>query len=310
MKSLFFIKPDFLLSVFLLIFSCFPLYHSRAYLLADTSRALPSDHTAPLYLPRIEAVRAVTLGYEHFISTLLWFRTLHYFGSQFEAKEAMPWFSHMCDLVTELDPGGRHVFEFCGTLVSWIAREPQRCISLLSKGIEHDPSYWRYYYLRGFTYWYFLEDMEAARADFEYASRLPDAPVFLSSLASRLISASGDVENAIAFLRAGIETTEDETAKKALEERLHLAYVSRDISLLDKVTEKYRLDTGRYPESIEVLLSDNYLRSMPIDPWGDPYQYDAAGAEFSSANGRKGLNFPGKTARTGIASQEGWVSNE
>ncbi len=286
-------------------------YYSRSLLFTSPlKQENASEYSPPLYLPKIEAVKATTLGYEHFVSTVLWFNTIHYFGSQFETKKAMPWFSHMCDLVTELNPKGRHVFEFCGTLVSWIAREPNRCIAILSKGIKHDPDYWRYYYLRGFTYWYFLEDLDTARKDFEFAAKLPDAPVFLSSLASRLISASGDVESAIAFLKASIKSTRDERAKNALKERIRLAYVTREIGVLEEIIKTYHNEQGHTPESLDDLLLKGYVKFFPHDPYGDPYQYDANTNEVFSLKGKKGLHFPGKTAKTGIAKKEAWVSNE
>lgn len=266
--------------------------------------------SAPLYLPRINAVKSVTLGYEHTVSTLLWFSTLNYFGEKFQEKKSMPWFSHMCELVTELDPKGKHVFEFCGTLLSWIARQPGRSIAILSKGIESDPDYWRYYYLRGFSYWYFLEDFDRARSDFEYAARIPGAPTFLASLASRLIVAGGDVKSAIAFLRAGIETSSDEVAKAALEDRLKLAYVSRDIEAIEEIIQNYKLKSGTYPESLESLVHESYFSMLPVDPYGDVYQYNFETKEVTSLQGKKGLHFPGKTAKTGIASKEGWISNE
>jgi hypothetical protein len=271
---------------------------------------LMNQEVVPLYLPKLEAVKKITLGYEHFASSLLWFTTLHYFGSQFEAKKSMPWFGHMCELVTELDPRARHVFEFCGTLLSWIAREPKRCIQLLTKGIENDPEHWRYYYLRGFTYWYFLEDMERARHDLVYASKIKEAPLFLSSLAARLISTHDDIGNAISFLKASIENTEDLNAKAALEERLQLAYVSNDIRRLMRLIQNYEGVYQKKPESLLRLVEEGYLSEVPLDPFGEAYLYDSNSGEIVSTQGKKGLHFAGKTAKTGFAKKEGWVSNE
>lgn len=299
------------LIIFLIfIFSISIIYYSRNSVLSIRKDKSQLYDTVPLYLPDIKAVKFISLGYNSFLASLFWFKTIDYFGSQFASKQSMPWFSYMCELVTELDPKSKHVFEFCGTLMSWIAREPKRCVSLLTRAIEEDGTYWRYYYLRGFTYWYFLEDFHSAKSDFEYASKLPDAPIFLSSLASRLISHSGDIESAIAFLKSGIESSDDVITRKALEERLQLAYVSRDISKLKMVYLKFKDNTGREPNSIEELIAPGYLLSVPIDPYGKPYIYDFESKEFYSEKGKRGLHFPGKTAKTGIAVKEGWESNE
>ncbi|HMO17782.1 MAG TPA: hypothetical protein PKA63_07200 [Oligoflexia bacterium] len=268
------------------------------------------DSPPPLYLPRREAVRAVTLGYEHFTSTLLWFVTLNYFGENFESKGRLPWFSHMCELVTSLDSKARHVYEFCGTLMSWVAREPRRSTDLLSEGIKADPSYWRYFYLRAFNYWYFLEDFEKARRDLEVAAGLEGAPAFIASLASRLMAQGDQLEYAIAFLRASIENSSDANAKSALGIRLNEALTARDIRLFEGAISKFFNTYGFFPETLEILTGEGFLTSVPLDPFGDEYKYYKETGEVYSLRANKGLYFPGKTAKTGLAKKEGWESDE
>lgn len=62
-----------------------------------------------------------------------------------------------------------------------------------------------------------------------------------------------------------------------------------DIALLEQAVEMYRLDTLAYPsteQGLDALVSrpeglvqperyrkDGYVRRLPLDPWGSPYQY-------------------------------------
>ncbi len=58
-----------------------------------------------------------------------------------------------------------------------------------------------------------------------------------------------------------------------------------DVRLIEQAVEMYRLDTRRYPsleEGIEILAqaprgnglrTESYIKSLPTDPWGNPYQY-------------------------------------
>lgn len=269
----------------------------------------PTTDQTPLYLPKREAVKLITLGYEQFFSNILWFTTLNYFGSKIELNQKLPWFSHMCELVTDLDSKATHVFEFCSTLMSWITREPRRSTELLNKAIENDPEYWRYYYLRGFNYWYFLEELDNAANDFKTAATLENAPLFLSSLASRLL-VSKDEDSAIKFLMISIQNTKEEHAKKALQDKLQLAYVSRDIRYLNKEIHKFNEKHFRNPFSISELVSEGFIRIVPNDPYGEPYLYDHTNGKVQSASGGVGLQFHGKTAKTGFARHENWVSNE
>ena len=55
-----------------------------------------------------------------------------------------------------------------------------------------------------------------------------------------------------------------------------------DIATLEQGIEMYRLDHMTYPTSeqgLQALVSGNYIRRLPDDPWGNPYQYSAPGPE-------------------------------
>lgn len=79
-----------------------------------------------------------------------------------------------------------------------------------------------------------------------------------------------------------------------------------DIRTLEQAVEMYRLDTRRYPtteDGLQILLrapaeatyrSEGYIKSMPTDPWGNPYQYLYPGERGTfdiftyGADGRRG----------------------
>ncbi len=60
-----------------------------------------------------------------------------------------------------------------------------------------------------------------------------------------------------------------------------------DIARLEQAIEFYYLETSRYPEKLEELLpnqsnndlvrSDGYIKSLPLDPWNNPYNYKYPG---------------------------------
>ena len=55
-----------------------------------------------------------------------------------------------------------------------------------------------------------------------------------------------------------------------------------DIATLEQAVEMYRLDHMTYPTSqqgLQALVSGNYIRRLPDDPWGNAYQYSAPGPE-------------------------------
>ncbi len=55
--------------------------------------------------------------------------------------------------------------------------------------------------------------------------------------------------------------------------------VQADLSTLEQAIEMYRLENLRYPTTDEGLavLSPNYVRRLPNDPWNSPYVYVSPG---------------------------------
>jgi general secretion pathway protein G len=60
-----------------------------------------------------------------------------------------------------------------------------------------------------------------------------------------------------------------------------------DIAVLEQAVETYRLETLRFPTSAEGLQAlvnppgrdGGYIRRLPQDPWGNPYQYAFPGQQ-------------------------------
>jgi general secretion pathway protein G len=53
-----------------------------------------------------------------------------------------------------------------------------------------------------------------------------------------------------------------------------------DIATLEQSLDLYKLDNQRYPtteEGLEALVSGEYIRRLPNDPWSNPYRYAAPG---------------------------------
>lgn len=64
---------------------------------------------------------------------------------------------------------------------------------------------------------------------------------------------------------------------------------SAQISNLASALDSYRIDVGRYPESLEGLRENDtgrdawagpYMRELPKDPWGNDYHYEAQSRDF------------------------------
>lgn len=72
-------------------------------------------------------------------------------------------------------------------------------------------------------------------------------------------------------------------------EQARMVKVKQDILAVESALDLYKLDNGRYPttdQGLQALVtkpgvdpiprnwkSDGYLQEMPVDPWGEAYQY-------------------------------------
>ena len=262
--------------------------------------------TEPIYLPETKYVKLVTFGFNNFVSDILWFNTINYFGEHFASDQDYRWFAHMCDLVTELDQNKIEQFEFCATLISWIAKEPTKSVQLLTKAIAAHPNHWRFRYLRGFNNWYFLHERKKAQEDFKIAATLPNAPQpFLASLASRLMVTEDDnPDTAIFFLQDMIKNTSDPIAKKALKEQYKKARMSKQIHVIKRAIRVYEKRLGKTVYQIQDLQESGILIGTPKDPFGGSYYIDKETREIRSTSKQRPLEFYGRTIETGLLKKE------
>ena len=259
------------------------------------------DNTS-LYLPEAKYIRLITFGFERFTADIFWFKAINYFGKELSANKNAPWLSHMCDLVTDLNPRAQEYYDFCTSLISWVTKEPEKSVKLLNRAIANEPENWRYYYLGGFNYWYFLENNKKAKSDFQIGARTHDAPEFMANLASRLTINEDDPSVTIGFLQNLIEQTRDEKAREALAKNLKLAVVSRDLKYLNSSADKFEILFGTKITSLQDLVDYKLIAFLPKDPYGELYY--VKDHEIISKKGKKGLKFHGLTVKTGLAKNE------
>ena len=152
--------------------------------------------------------------------------------------------------------------------------------------------------MRGFNYWYFFEDLEKAREDLIAGSKLPGAPAFLASMASRLIAKTEDPKAAVEFLQTQLATIKDPKAREALNDKLKRAVLKWHLAELNKAMDTYKNQTGVRASSMQQMIDFGVLIKVPEEPFGG--EYIIKEGEIEHTSGEKPLLFKGKSARTGI----------
>ncbi len=260
---------------------------------ASRKLALESDtdqSREALYLPSAEAAVASSLGYRNVLAQLLWFNTINYFGKHYRGEKNYRWFSHMCDLVSRLNPRLSHVYPFCATLLTWEGDQPEESVRLLDRAVETFPSNWNFLYIRGFTKIYFLDDQTGGEADLVLAAQLPDAHPIIKSLAARTMVTRDGPDAAIQFLRNALRLTKEPAAREALQARLNDTMFHKELTTLQEAARSFRESNGRVPSSLEELRSTKLVPNQVLergflDPLGGKYALDKATGEVTSSSG-------------------------
>lgn len=245
-------------------------------------------HSAPaelIYLPPIRFLRAVSLGYEHALADVLWFRTISYFGTHLWTDRAYPWLAAMCDTVTDLDPRAEHVYEFGGVVLPWMADRADDGIALLQKGAHNMPQSWRMQYMLGFSYYFFKEDLAAASRAFETAARMPNTPEFVSGMAATIFAAQQGADNAIGFLAELARGTPNDEMRGAIRERIRDLALTRDFDGLEAAVRTFESRFARPPADLGELVSVGIIPSIPDEPFGGHYGLDPETGKVSSSTG-------------------------
>jgi hypothetical protein len=241
----------------------------------------------PVYLPRAEYLRPMSLGWQNALADVLWFRTISYFGQHFRSDRTYPWLAQMCDLVTDLDPRAEHVYRFAGFVLPWEANQADAGIRLLEKGARQFPDSWVLQYFTGFHYYFFKNHYPQALEHLRRAAQLPGVHPSVTALIAVLATEHYGPETTIAFLSELERDVDSQDLRDVVRENLQEARVADDLQRLNAAVDTYRTDTGRTPLTVEALVDAGLLSAVPADPFGGAYVIDQLTGTVRSSTGRE-----------------------
>ena len=147
-----------------------------------------------LYMPSGEFLEQASLGYRNLVADLLWFRTVQYYGGWIKDENDLSLFSHLIEVVTELDPQFIFAYTFGALIISQDIGYYAGGIEVLKKGMWNNPDNWWIPFEIGFIYYVDAQDYANAERYFNLASRLPGADEIAKRFAAFAAKRSGDLE--------------------------------------------------------------------------------------------------------------------
>jgi hypothetical protein len=294
------IKPGVVLIIGMLL-----LYPLQRWI--DNSAANDGRTEEMLYLSSGETIRKLSLGLEGLAANIYWIRTLQYFGrklidsgkplSAMSTQEIdMPLLAPLLNIVVTLDP--RHIPAYRFGAIFLPERDVPAAIGLLERGIHENPNEWRLYQDLAYIYWQQgnsarVEDRPALygkAADwYDLGGQIPGARWWMRDLAG-LMRIKGGSRDAARLIYEGYLTSDDRNITAQAVDRLKQLRSLDDLDTINSVLAKWRQREGSCPSdlraiaptlrSINISVDDD---SMPVDPNGFPYVFDASSCEAKLA---------------------------
>jgi hypothetical protein len=247
-----------------------------------------------LYLPDGEYLKIASLGYRELIADLLWIQSIQVMGEKKVSESSGRWLYRALDVITTLDPKFVRAYEAGGLALTTLVVLPEESNRLMMKGMRHNPAEWKLPFLIGINYYYELYDDAKAAEYMAQASRLPGAPSSLATLAANLYVSGHSPQQAVNLLTALYEEATDDSAKQLLEVRLKIVLTERDLQLLEQAINRYRMQNGQFPPTLEALVRAGLLSALPVEPSGGRYLYDAKSGAVSSSEMTERLTLTGR----------------
>jgi hypothetical protein len=244
------------------------------------SKRLPAAPESGIIIPA-PVLTITSLEFKGFVSDLLFIKALIFKGSTYERKEEprikpeeWQWLNKVLMASTDLDPYFFDPYYLANAHMTWEAGMVRETNALLDKGTRYRDWDWVLPFFAGFNNFFFLhENMKAAEL-LTTASRRPGPSEQLLSLAARLAYTDKKTENAITFLEAILNKTEDTELRKQYMTRIQALQARL---LLERGVSSYKKKFGKYPIVLQDLIQSRIIPEIPLDPYGGKFSLDTQG---------------------------------
>ncbi|MFC1779346.1 tetratricopeptide repeat protein [Thermodesulfobacteriota bacterium] len=226
----------------------------------------------------------LAVDYQGVLSDYQFLKIITFYGGRIQYEQSLSeedwrYVVQGLETVTELDPYFMDAYLLAESLLAWEASRVEEANDLLKKGMSHVTN-WRLPFYISCNYFLFLKDYASAAEYMKKASRLPDSPGFLATLAARLDYYAGKSDTAILFLSGLLAETSDPSLRQRLEKRMLALQRAVDI---EKSLQQFKNEHGRMPIGWEELVNKGTIGSLPQDPYGGEWVLLENGRVFSTS---------------------------
>ncbi len=233
----------------------------------------PGHHL--LYLPSGNYLKLVTFGYGNLAADLIYIWSIQYY-SNYQIADRYDYLDQIYRrIIAELDPHYVDPYLVGSMIMSIEAGRDDLALRLLDEGIARNPGEWILPFEAGWLCFTRLRDYERARSYFEKAVAVPGAPAVAKRLYAEMFNRAGDKRTSLKYWSEIYRTADSDYVRKVGWMHVHDLSIDLGVEDLARAIEAYRQRSGRLPVGLGALVREGVLPSLPVDPEGRGYLYDA-----------------------------------
>jgi tetratricopeptide (TPR) repeat protein len=234
-----------------------------------------------LYLWSGRNVKRLAPGFEGLAADIYWLRTVQYFGGKrvFSADRKFELLEPLMDITVTLDPRLEIAYRYGSIFLAEPAPigagRVDSALALLERGARANPGNWRLPKEQAYLYYLFKHDAQTASRILRQASAIPGAPYWLDALSADFLGRQGDRATARRIWQQMYDESEEGAIKQNALTHLRLLDTAEMRERLQAKVREFEQAMGRRPASLAELAQRGFVRSVPDDPSGVPFEYDA-----------------------------------
>jgi hypothetical protein len=243
-------------------------------------------HQPPL-LPRASLLRVAGRAFLPVMADYYWLAAIQAAGNANSDGQYRD-IADYAQLITDIDPDFAYVYQFAGMMApynrgreTWV--NTKESTAILEKGLARFPNKVALRTLLAYNYSVYDKAYVKAARLLEDTVRLPDAPPYVSLLATRLYAQGGAFDAASAFADQFAATSADAETRERFEHRKREIALERILQTLDQAVASFQARTGRLPNDLKELVSTGLLPSIPADPLEGELYLGTDGRTYSTA---------------------------
>lgn len=234
----------------------------------------------PLLVWSGEAIRRASPGLEQVLADVYWLRAVQYYGGEraFNPESRFELLEPLIRTTVSLDPRFLLAYRYGAIFLAerWPsgAGRPAAAAALLERGIEANPESWELRWDLGTVRFLYERDSVAAAEVLREGADLPGAPVWLDTLAGRMLSDANERDTARMIWSELYRQNEGAIRENA---RTNLQYLDA-VDALDALRARLRdfhERTGRWPPQLAAVQGRGAAALPLADPQGTPFRYDS-----------------------------------